>query len=245
MKNKKLLLSFMAFALVASGAFAAVAQAKNGGDDDDKFDDSKMGLKLGVMMKDKWYGEHKEMVNKKGSPFEVHINNDGSVVVRGGKVAALSGTTITALTEWNGAMLNWNINTDANTKFIELKNGQSNISQVKVGDFISFTGNLMAGPTFTVQAKSVKNWSVMPQVKTTVEGKVVTVPGATAPTTFTLKSGDKAYSVKVSATTSVLNAKWLTATLGSFQVDNKVRVYGVINADNTIDATVVRNVSQN
>jgi hypothetical protein len=94
-----------------------------------------------------------------------------------------------------------------------------------------------------VQAKQVKNWSVMPQVKTTVEGKVATLPAATAPTTFTLKSVDKVYTVKVSATTSVLNEKWLTSTLGGFQVDNKVRVYGVINTDNTIDATVVGGTS--
>jgi len=241
MKNKKLVLSFLAFALVASGAFAAVAQAKNG-DDNNKG----LGLKLGVLMKDKWYGEQKEMVNKKGSTLEVHINDNGSVLVRGAKVTAVSSTTISAISEWNGASLNWTVNTDANTKFITLRDGQSGLGQVKVGDFLSFSGNLMAGSTFTIQAKQVKNWSVVvPQVKTTVEGRLETIAGTNIPNTFTLKSGDKVYTVRVIATTSVLNSKWLTASLVNFQVGNQIRVYGVINADNTIDATVVRNVSLN
>ncbi len=245
MKNKKFLLSFMALALIASTAFAAIAQAKNG-DDDHGFDDSNKGMKLGVMMKDmkeKWYGEQKEMANKKGSSLEVHIYDNGSVLVRGAKVAAVSGSTITAVTEWNGASVSWNINTDTSTKFIELKNGQSSVSDVKVGDLVSFNGNLMAGSTFTVQAKQVKNWSVMPKVKTTVEGKIESIAGTTVPTTFVIKSGDKSYTVKVSATTSVVNEKWLAAALTAFQVGNQVRVHGMVNADNTIDATVVRNVS--
>ena len=243
MKNKQLLFGFMALALIVSGA--TFAQAKY--DPNEKYeegDDKDMKIMLmGANKLEKWYGEHKEMVNKKGSSLEVHINDNGSVLVRGAKVTAVSGTTITAITEWNGASMSWNINTDATTKFIELKNGQSSVSDVKVGDFVSFSGNLMAGSAFTVQAKQVKNWSVAPKVKTTVEGKLESIAGTTAPTTFTLKSGDKVYTVKVSTTTSVLNNKWLLTQLTNFQVGNQVRVHGMVNADNTIDATVVRNVS--
>ena len=243
MKNKQLLLGFMALTLIASGATSA--QAIYDPNNKNEYEDEK-GIKImlmGANKLEKWYGEHKEMANKKGSSLEVHINDNGSVLVRGAKVTAVSGTTITALTEWNGASMSWNINTDTATKFIELKNRQSSVGDVKVGDFISFSGNLMAGSTFTVQAKQMKNWSVSPKVKTTIEGKIEAIPGTTAPTTFTLKAGDKVYTVKVATNTSVLNNKWLAATLANFQAGNQVRVHGMINADNTIDATVVRNVS--
>ncbi|MFN4181508.1 MAG: hypothetical protein ACK4FA_02340, partial [Candidatus Paceibacteria bacterium] len=190
MKNKQLLLGFMALALIASGA--TFAQAKY--DPNEKYEDGDdKDMKIMLMgankSEKKWYSEHKEMANKKGSSLEVHINDNGSVLVRGAKVTAVSGNTITAITEWNGASVSWNINTDTATKFIELKNGQSSVSDVKVGDFVSFSGNLMAGSTFTVQAKQVKNWSVAPKVKTTVEGKLESIAGTTAPTTFTLKAG--------------------------------------------------------
>ncbi len=245
MKNKQLLFGLLGLALVASSAFGAVAFAKY--DPNEKYEEGDdKGMKIMLMSAnkiDKWYGEHKEMVNKKGSSLEVHINDNGSVLVRGAKVTAVSGTTITAITEWNGASVSWNLNSDANTKFINLKNGQSSVSDVKVGDFVSFSGDMMAGATFTIKAKQVKNWSVTPAVKTTVEGKIESIAGTTVPTTFTLKAGDKVYTVKLSATTSVLNAKWLTANLASFQVGNQVRVHGLVNTDNTIDATVVRNVN--
>ena len=123
MKNKQLLFGFMALALIVSGA--TFAQAKY--DPNEKYeegDDKDMKIMLmGANKLEKWYGEHKEMVNKKGSSLEVHINDNGSVLVRGAKVTAVSVTTITAITEWNGASMSWNINKDATTKFIELKNG--------------------------------------------------------------------------------------------------------------------------
>lgn len=233
MKNKKILLgvgSLLVMAFVLVGSLGMVAQAN----DDQKSNDNK------------WYGEHKLEANKKGSTLEVNIGNDGKVLVRGAKVTSVTGSTIMALTEWNGASLSWTVNTDANSKFIKRSGGASNISEVKAGDFVSFSGSLMAGTTFTVQAKHIKNWSsvaVVKQGKTTLEGKIVSIAGTTLPNTFVMKSGDTNYTVRVATNTSVLNTLWLRSSLVSFATGDSVRVYGVVNTDNTIDATVVRDTN--
>jgi hypothetical protein len=309
MHYKKLIIGTLAFALVAFGS-AAIARADNDRNDDSKHekDDSK----------------HEKEARSVGSTLEVHITDGGKVLVRGAKVTAISGSTITANTAWGSANVSWNVNTDSNTKYIRRYDGASMFSEIAVGDFISFQGTLVSGTAspMTVTAKTIKDWSIQKKNATfdgtvssvsgttfviatkkngnitvntssstqimknsstgafaditvgrtvavtglynnltnvlesskvivrieqpkamTKEGTLKSIAGTTAPTTFVLTIDNTDYTVKVASNTSVLTNNWLNASLTNFVVGNKVRVYGVVNTDNTIEATVVRNTN--
>ncbi|HRH31519.1 MAG TPA: DUF5666 domain-containing protein [Candidatus Paceibacterota bacterium] len=309
MTHKKLFIGILALALAVGGV--SIARADNDREKENRGNDSHQNEREARLV---------------GSSLEVHITDSGKVLVRGAKVASVSGSTITATTTWGSVAMNWTVTTDSNTKLLRRYGGSSAMTEIAVGDFISFQGNLVTGTAspMTVLAKTIKDWSVQKKnatfegtvssisgttfvlatkkdgnitvstvagtqymkngstgafadiavngkvavtglynnlthtleaskvsVKTTVvqpqamtkEGKLVSIAGTTAPTSFVIKSGDTNYTVRVSASTSILKNNWLTASLANFVVDNTVRVYGVVNADNTIDATVVRNTN--
>jgi hypothetical protein len=309
MKNKKIILGlgsiFLGLALIFSvGSFVKADNENNHGDNNEN--------------------EQKTQVHNVGSTLEVHIFDDGKVLVRGAKVTGVSGNTISAITAWNNANLNWTVNTDGSVQVLRRFGGMASISEIANGDFVSFSGTLSAGPTFTVNANVVKDWSIQKAhatfvgtvssinvgaqnfvlasedrgsvtvqvnsmtkimkgdstmafadivvggkvsagglydnqnhivtadmvkiylpaiVRTTIEGKVTSIAGIIAPTNFMLHSGDKDYKVNVGVDTSILNTDWLRTTLAKFAIGNTVRVYGTVHADNTVDATVVRDTS--
>lgn len=261
-----------------------------------------------------------------GSTLEIHITDKGKVLVRGAKVASISGNTINTTITWGSAIFNWAVVTDSSTEFVRRYGGASGVSEISVGDFISFQGALdtsVASP-ITVKAKIVKDWSIQKvratfygivksvdataksfvlasedkgditvmvsdstkikkgsgtgvfadiaigakvtaaglfnnlskvleaneikihlptAIRTTLEGKIKSISATTSPATIVVTSEDKDYTVNVSIGTSILNKSWLKADLSSFKVGDKIRVYGTVNADLTVDATVVRNTS--
>lgn len=178
--------------------------------------------------------------------LEVSINSNGKVLVRGAKVTSVSGNQVTATTGWGSSVLTWNVTTDGSTKFLELNSRNSQIADVKVGDTVSFQGDLVTtvSSPLTVRATVLKDWSRGMVMKTTLEGTAKTIPGTTtAPAVFTLTSGNTDFQVRISSLTSVLNSLWLRLPLGALKIGDKIRVYGAVNADNTVDATVVRDVT--
>ncbi len=183
-----------------------------------------------------------------GSMLEVHVTDRGNVLVRGAKVTAISGNTISAATTWGSASMTWNIVTDSNTEFVR-RGGKSSISEISVGDLVSFQGMLQTGVAspLTVQAKIVKNWTVLKPAPApmTLEGKIKTPPAASStPTTMVATFKDRDYTVNIAADTSVLNVFWLRIPLTSLKAGDNVRIYGLVNsASSTIDATVIRDTS--
>ncbi len=135
---------------------------------------------------------NKEEAKELGSTYEVHFFNDGKVLVRGAKVTSVSGNTINATSAWGTVVLNWAVDTTNTSSFIRRYGGQSNISEVAVGDYLSFEGALVTTSTspIGVSAKVLKNWSV--QKKNAVfEGTVKSVDsGASKFVLTTEKSGD-------------------------------------------------------
>ena len=261
-----------------------------------------------------------------GSTLEIHVTDNGKVLVRGAKVTSVSGNTINASTTWGSAVFNWAVVTDSSTEWVRRFGGASAISEVSVGDFISFQGVLdtTIGSPITVKARVVKDWSIQKKhasfygliksvdasaktfvltsedkgdisvkisdttkitkgntvgtfsditvgskvtasglynteskvleadsvkihlptaIRTTLEGKIKSITGTTPPTTIIVTSKNKDYTVNVSVDTSILSALWLTSNLNSYHVGDGIRVYGTVNADLTVDATVIRNVS--
>lgn len=303
-------------ALVASLSTASMAVATDemrGGD----------MMKRGEMMQ-------RDQVRAIGSTLEVHFLDNGKVLVRGAKVTGVNGTTVNAVTAWGSVVLNWAIMTDGNTEIIRRYGGKSVISEISVGDFVSFQGSLdtTVSASYTVHATVLKDWSIQKRsatfygtvktvnsstgslmtfvlateergdqtimvtsstkimkgivpgvfadivvgakittrglwdnvantlqadeikihspgvVRTTIEGTIKSIAGTTAPTTMILTAGGKDYTVKIDANTSLLNTLWLRTTLETFHVGDKIRVYGAVNTDATVDATILRNTSR-
>lgn len=193
------------------------------------------------------FGEHMRDAHQRGTTLEMHIYDNGKVLVRGAKVSSVSGATINASVAWNTTTVNWMVNTNPSTHIIQRAGKNVGIGSIAAGDVISFSGTLVSGSngTFTMNAGTVKDWStiIVPSAKTTVQGTVKTIPGNAAPTTFVMTVNGTDYTVKVSAGTSVLNNKWLQTGLTTIRTGDSIRVYGLFNADKTVDATVVRDIS--
>jgi hypothetical protein len=235
MKSKKLVfLGLFVFMALVLGSFAGYTRADN---------DKIISAKLGNSGHE---GDNKSEAHMQGSTLEVHISDNGKVLVRGAKVTAVNGNVISASTTWGSAALNWQVTVPSN-QVIRKLGGTGAISEVKVGDLLSFSGSVTTNSSsvFTVTATSVKDWSIQKQVvKTTMEGTLKTLPGATLPATFVLTAGGKDYTVTVASNTSVLNSSWLRAELSTMKAGDKIRVYGTVNSTNlTIDATVVRDTT--
>lgn len=195
---------------------------------------------------DQGRSEQAKEIHSNGSTLEVHFFDNGKVLVRGAKVTAVSGDSVRAFTSWGSVNLDWNVNVMSNSQLFRKTGGNSSIAEISVGDFISFQGTLVttnASP-IKVNASVIKNWSTKNvPVRTTIEGKISSIADTSLPTTMVMNSGDKVYTVSISTNTSILNLSWLRAVISSFNVGDNVRVYGTINSDLTMDATVVRDIS--
>lgn len=123
--------------------------------------------------------DHEKEAKLVGSTLEVHMTDKGKVLVRGAKVTSVGTNSITAVTVWGSYSMTWNVVPDANANWLRRHGGQSSISEVQVGNFISFQGMIdpaVASPA-TVKAAIIKNWS-MQKVSSTLSGMVKSVDAA-------------------------------------------------------------------
>jgi hypothetical protein len=91
----------------------------------------------------------------------VSIANNGSVLVRGAEVTAVSGDVITARTQWGDTNISWKVETDNDTNFLQKNGSTVSASDIKAGNTVSFAGTLDADAgSFSVDADVVKNWSL-------------------------------------------------------------------------------------
>ncbi|MEK7588998.1 MAG: hypothetical protein AAB438_04265 [Patescibacteria group bacterium] len=248
MKKNKLFYVLPAMLLLVSFMGSAVAFADRDEDKNEEKENRGKNTMVGLMRSmDVRMDDHKKETKLEDSTLEVNIKDNGQVLVRGAKVTAVSGNMITATTAWGAMNLNWNVNVLSSTNFVRKFGSSSSISEVKVGDMLSFNGVVTSGTSsaIVVDAKVIKNWSVTKQnVRSKIEGSVKSVAGTTAPTTIVVTSGNKDYTVNVATNTSIVNDSWMASSLASFVVGNKVTAYGVVN-DTTlsVNATVLRNES--
>lgn len=120
--------------------------------------------------------EQAKEAHQRGSTLEVHISDNGKVLVRGAKVTAVSGSIISASTSWGVASLAWTVNVMTDSQLIKRSGGRSLMSEIVVGDFISFQGTLVttSATPIIVNATTVKDWSIQ-KTNTTLSGTVKTV----------------------------------------------------------------------
>ncbi|MDO8482637.1 MAG: hypothetical protein Q7S86_02350, partial [bacterium] len=157
-----------------------------------------------------------------GSKLEIHISDDGMALVRGAKVTAIAGNVISASTVWGSTSLLWTIQSDSATNVIRRSGGQSNLSEISIGDFVSFQGKLVTtSGNLTVNAKILKNWSVQKKNVSFI-GKVLSL-GANS---FVL-SADEHGQVTVNTASAVITKNDAAVTLAVINIGDKVMAKGL------------------
>jgi hypothetical protein len=78
---------------------------------------------------------------------EVHIANNGLVLLRGARVLSLSGDTIHVEIVLSSATFTWAAQTGPGTKFITQSGDKGALADIQVGDSITVTGVLLSGGT--------------------------------------------------------------------------------------------------
>ncbi len=145
--STKIIATALAGAAIALFLTLAPAAFAHKGSDDDKRDDKKDLV-----------AQVKATVAAGARMVDVAIGHDGKVHVKGATVTAVSGSTITATTQWGAPSMTWTLNTNASTtRFTAQGSGSTTISTIAAGDRISFEGKLATTTSgFVVNVKAVK-----------------------------------------------------------------------------------------
>ena len=165
---------------------------------------------------------------------EVAITDSGNVLVRGAKVTAVSGSTITVTTTAGASTLTWTVTTDSSTAFSASTGGSSSLGAISVGDTISFVGTL-SGSSLSVKASAVKDWTVGANERSIV-GTVQSVNATSSSLTIVNgKDNDndnkKVTTIQFTGSTAINGTG---TTFGSIVTGDKVKATGTVNADGTI-----------
>ncbi|MDP2704895.1 MAG: DUF5666 domain-containing protein [Patescibacteria group bacterium] len=164
--------------------------------------------------------------------FEIHIIDNGNVLVRGAQVTAVSGNTITASTAIGSTTVSWLVNVSSSTDFIHKYSGKSSLADISVGDYLSFSGKMNTSASqLTVNAKVIKNWSVG-ETRATVSGTIESINSSLQ--NFVLVGKKQATTtVAVSSTTSIFKSG-TTTPFSSLIVGDILKVSGIFSSQNTI-----------
>lgn len=182
--------------------------------------------------------ENKKSID--GSAVEVAITHNGDVLVRGAKVTAVSGNTISATTLWGATTLSWSVVTDTGTMFSN-RSGNTTIADIAVGDTVSFAGKWNAGTSLSVHARAVKDWTR--GIETTpISGSVSSINLSALSLVLSQKSGTTA-TVQTNASTAI-TVNGSTGVLSAVAVGDSVKATGVWNADHSVFTATKLTVSK-
>ena len=79
--------------------------------------------------------------------LEIHIAGNGLVLLRGARVASISGSTINVAMAWGSSNFTWAVGTSYNTQFLTSTGQKESLQNIQVGDIITVTGMLANGGT--------------------------------------------------------------------------------------------------
>ena len=74
--------------------------------------------------------------------LEMHVANNGLVLLRGAVVTEVSGTTLTLDGSWGKAHFVWEVQTDSQTKFFHTNGTIGELNDIHPGDIVMATGNI-------------------------------------------------------------------------------------------------------
>lgn len=174
-----------------------------------------------------------------GSTLESHMNNDGSVLLRGAKITAISGSVLTVAQTWGSLVSTWVVNIDTSTELIRRYGGASAISEFTVGDYIAVKGMLdTTKSTPTITAKIIRDYSIQRE-NATLAGTVASVD--TSAQSFVLITPNRGNQTIFVSSSTVVKQGGATTTFSTIVVGQKItKAYGVWNnLNNTMQAQKV------
>ncbi|MBI5732856.1 hypothetical protein HY967_02785 [Candidatus Jorgensenbacteria bacterium] len=154
---------------------------------------------------------------------EIHILPEEKVIVRGAKVTAVYGTTLSVSTTWGSTIVNWNVRTNQNTEFIRLSGEKAVFSEISIDDIVSFQGKLSTETSaLIVNAQIVKNWSLT-KTRLVLYGIVKSVQNST----FVLETEERGLvTIVITNSTKITKGEELT-TAKSLEEGKQVTVRGL------------------
>ena len=99
-------------------------------------------------------------------PLEIHIANNGLILLRSARVVSISGSTLTVSTAWGSSDFIWTVQTNATrfetrdfgTRFLNRDGKKSSLANIQEGDKVTITGALdPAAQEPVIKADSVRN----------------------------------------------------------------------------------------
>ncbi len=189
---------------------------------------------------------------ERAQPMVLQVGAAGRVLIRGTVVSASAGSL--SINSWGGV---WTINVPSSAKVYPAAANDS-VTGFQTGDFVGAEGTVDANASWTINAGTVRDWTMKKTVKSqeqqnrtqarqlmNEERPRVYVGTAssigTSSLTLTSENGN-IYTVNIEAGAKILNRNWSSASISSIQSGDAVRVYGV-NSSGTIAATVVRDIT--
>jgi len=96
---------------------------------------------------------------ERGTTTEIHLYQNGTVLVRGAEVTSVSGSDVNATTSWGDAEFNFELNTDSETRFFGDEDHNS-LGEIDDEDMVSFYGEIenASSAEIEVNAKVIRNW---------------------------------------------------------------------------------------
>lgn len=89
--------------------------------------------------------------------IEIHIANNGALLLRGAEVISISKTIIRVATTWDSTELIWEIQTNPFTKFLTSKNEKLDLTNIEIGNTLTITGKLIkSGLEPTINAQIIR-----------------------------------------------------------------------------------------
>src|SRR3989344_9568304 len=78
---------------------------------------------------------------------ELHIANNGLVLLRGARVLDISGDSMRVAIPWSSGMLSWTVNIEGRTQFLTADGEKGARADIQTGDTVTVSGMLDAGGT--------------------------------------------------------------------------------------------------
>lgn len=86
-----------------------------------------------------------------GSMREVHIANNGLMLLRGAQIVSISENTIRVSMEWDSIYFVWEVHTKPfSTEFITAKGKKGALADLRTGDILTITGQLTKNGTESI-----------------------------------------------------------------------------------------------
>lgn len=161
----------------------------------------------------------------------VSMNAEGKILVKQAKVTSVSGAVINASITLGSGTLSFTVNTDSATKFYSRSQNTGALSDIAVGDMVTFGGNLQ-GSNLTVQALAVKDLTGT-VTNATIHGKVESINTTGLSLVLDKSGNDRKVTVQTNSSTTI-SMNGAVLPFGQILAGDKIQANGSLSADGLV-----------